>query len=204
MERFKILLLSLLCFFCAKGTENLTAISNNLKGPVKSMEYKAIGGESTTLEFDRQGRVIKEIRDNGYIGKYDWSDDGVVTVSVTDKDGNRIGAQVSYQWAYTDNTFVIMMSETRYVGYVDNGEGQLVNKVVVTDGKTAVYVYERDDSGQVTGAKVVSPDNTAPEMDMIITNFRLDSYGNPQRQVGSAPAEGIEMTVLYKYSYYEN
>lgn len=196
-----LIILSLLCATAASATENLTAIANVLYGPVKSCKSVAPGISHEYLEFDRQGRVIKEINNNDMVATYDWKDDGTCTLSITDKDGNQLGTTGTFAWMYKDNTFLIMTSETRYVAYVDDGNGRILKKIVSSDGKTAVYNYQYNDNGVLSGCNVTSPDNSAPEMQMTVASENFDKYGNPAST--TANANGQEFTSLYQLTYYD-
>lgn len=200
MKNF-IILIAILCAVAASATENMTVIANNLRGPVKSCKSVGIGYGHEYLEFDRQGRVIKEINDKDMTAVYKWNDDGTLNMTLTDKDGNLVGAEITYGWMKDKNSFIVMTGENRFVGYNDDGNGTLLQKVVVADGKTAVYNYIYDEDGRLIGCKVVSPDNTAPEMEMTVTTEDYDEHGNPARV--TATANGQDFTSMYKFTYYE-
>lgn len=202
MNRILTLIITSLITLGAFATENLTLISNGFRGPVKSVKMVVPGVSSEYLEFDRQGRVIKEINNQGMIATYDWGED-TFTVNLTDADGNPVGTPLTYVWMYNDNTFFVITSEDRYVAYNDDGNGVRLMKVVVADGKTAVYQYHYDDNGVLTSADVVSPDGTAPEMQMSIVSENIDSHGNPTRQTGKVLPSGPEYKSLYKITYYD-
>lgn len=196
-----VVFIAILCAMVASATENMTAIANNLRGPVKSCKSVGVGYGYEYLEFDRQGRVIKEINDKEMTAVYKWNDDGTLSVTVTDKDGNLVGSELTYAWVYDKNNFIVMTTETRFVGYTDDGNGTLLQKIVVADGKTAVYNYLYDENGHLCGCKVVSPDKSAPEMEMAVTTDGHDKYGNPT--YGTASVNGQEFTSMYELTYYE-
>lgn len=200
MKNF-VTLIAILCAVAASATENMTVIANGLRGPVKSCKSVGIGYGHEYLEFDRQGRVIKEINAKDMTAVYKWNDDGTVNATVTDKDGNLVGAELTYGWMKEKNSFIFVAGENRFVGYNDDGNSTLLQKVVVADGKTAVYNYIYDEDGHLIGCKVVSPDNTAPEMEMTVTTEDYDEHGNPAR--ATATANGQDYTSMYKYTYYE-
>lgn len=197
------LLVCVICVVGAGATENLTAISNALRGPIKSSKSVIPGVASEYLEYDRQGRVVKEINHQEMNVTYVWSDNGYLTVSVFDKNGKQVGTSVTYAWMYEDNTFVVMMSETRYVAYIDDGNGRLLSKMVSADGKTALYKYSYDDNGLLNGVEVVSPDGTAPEMQMSVVSENADKYGNATKQIVRVGSDGQDYSSMYRYTYYD-
>lgn len=197
---------SLIFFLCSiasvSATINVTAIANNLRGPVKSVKSVTPGITKEYLEFDRQGRVIFEINDADYQVVYVWNDDGTVYGNLVDGTGEPIGNINTYYWTYNNNTFIFKASDQDYNAYVDDGNGNLKGKYFVEEGKTQYHNFHFDNKHRLTSYEHISS-HGVKTLEVTIVEAKYDHYGNCTEMKWVSNSNGEENTTIYQLTYYD-
>lgn len=208
IKTMKKFIYCLVCFIfsvtslCA--TEEMTVMANGLTGKVQSCKIAMVGLYSSHLEFDKQGRVIKEIIGDNRIFVYKWGDNGTMTKQEVDLHGKPTSPQQSAHWSYQDNVFTVKFSDLEYMTYRDDGKGKLLKKVITIDGSSVKHNYIYDKSGSLIRVTGECEEDSTLNYNLLVHYDKADSRGNLLRRKTHYENEDFEFTTLLKCTYFDN
>lgn len=189
---------------CFAAADDLTAMAYGLVGPVKSVKALLPGFGSEYSEFDRQGRLIKKISMDGQIAYYSWNDNGELTVQTQNSKGESAGPKITCHWEQADNMMAIIVADSEWIAYEDDGKDRIRRKVLYSDGKMSVHNHEFDEENHKVTITVVNPDLKEGGYTIQLSLENLDRHGNAAIQKGIRDIDNMEWTTRYRYEYYED